>query len=136
MTANLAHFSDSIRLFLHVIGATIWVGGQLTLAALVPALRKINPELPRKVAARFNTIAWPAYTLLLVTGAWNMASLPKSVPSNYSAVIGIKMIMVLLSGVAAFVHTRSKTTKSIAIWGSLSGLAAISATYIGVLLAG
>lgn len=27
---------DTIRLFLHVLAATIWVGGQITLAALVP----------------------------------------------------------------------------------------------------
>ena len=31
---------DTIRLFLHVLAATVWVGGQLTLAALVPVLRK------------------------------------------------------------------------------------------------
>ena len=29
---------DTIRLFLHVLAATMWVGGQLTLAALVPVL--------------------------------------------------------------------------------------------------
>ena len=27
---------DTIRLFVHVLAAAIWVGGQLTLAALVP----------------------------------------------------------------------------------------------------
>ena len=27
---------DTVRLFLHVLAATIWVGGQLVLAALVP----------------------------------------------------------------------------------------------------
>ena len=35
MTVDL----ETLRLFLHVLAATIWVGGQLTLAALVPALR-------------------------------------------------------------------------------------------------
>jgi uncharacterized membrane protein len=29
---------DTIRLFLHVLAATIWVGGQLTLAALFPGV--------------------------------------------------------------------------------------------------
>ena len=40
MSVQLASASDSIRLFLHVIGATIWVGGQLVFAALVPVLKK------------------------------------------------------------------------------------------------
>jgi hypothetical protein len=31
---------DTIRLFLHVLAATISVGGQITLAALVPVLRR------------------------------------------------------------------------------------------------
>ncbi len=31
---------DTVRLFLHVLAATVWVGGQLTLAALVPVLRQ------------------------------------------------------------------------------------------------
>jgi len=28
----------TVRLFLHVLAATVWVGGQLTLGAIIPAL--------------------------------------------------------------------------------------------------
>ena len=35
----------TIRIFLHVLGATVWVGGQLTLAGLVPGLRRVSPRL-------------------------------------------------------------------------------------------
>lgn len=136
MSAQLASASDSIRLFLHVIGATIWVGGQLVFAALVPVLKKKDAALPKIVARQFNKIAWPAYGLLLITGMWNMASLPKEVPSNYSAFLGIKMTVVIFSAVAAVLHSRAKSTKGMAMWGALSGLAAMSATYLGVLLAG
>ena len=48
---------DTIRLFLHVLAATVWVGGQLTLAALVPALRGLGTEIPRSAARAFNRVA-------------------------------------------------------------------------------
>lgn len=133
---HLASAMDSIRLFLHVIGATIWVGGQFTLAALVPLLRQRDSELPRIVARGFNKIAWPAFVLLVLTGAWNMAKVPSDATGNYHMVLGIKMTVVLLSGVAAYVHSRAKNVGAIAMWGSISGLTALLATYLGVLLAG
>jgi putative copper export protein len=135
-TAQLASGLDGLRIFLHVIGATIWVGGQFTLAALVPLLRKANPELPKTVARAFNKIAWPAFALLIFTGIWNMTQVPSDAPKSYHAVLGIKMVVVTLSGAAAHLHSRSKNPKSIAIWGSVSGLTALAATYVGVLLAG
>lgn len=133
---HLASGVDSIRLFLHVIAATIWVGGQFTLAALVPVLKARDPELPKKVARKFNQVAWPAFGLLVITGAWNLSVVSKGASTNYHAVIGAKMLAATLSGLAAYLHTKAKSTKSLAIWGALSGLAAISATYLGVLLAG
>src|ERR1039458_10200042 len=61
---------DTVRLFLHVLAATIWVGGQLTLAALVPVLRIRDAGLPKIAARTFNRIAWPAFGVLVVTGVW------------------------------------------------------------------
>jgi putative copper export protein len=135
-SAQLASGVDGIRIFLHVIGATIWVGGQFTLAALVPVLRLHSAELPRTVAHKFNKIAWPAYALLVITGFWNVAQIPAGASKNYHAVLGIKMTVVLLSGVAAYLHSKAKSTAGIAIWGAISGVTALGATYLGVLLAG
>ena len=36
-----------------------WDGGQITLAALVPALRRLGAEIPRAAARGFNQVAWP-----------------------------------------------------------------------------
>jgi len=135
-TAQLASAIDSLRLSLHVFGACIWVGGQFTLAALVPLLKKFNPEAPRIAAKGFNKIGWAALASLIVTGMWNMADVPDDASAGYQRVLGAKMMIVILSGVAAFVHTKSKTSKSIAMWGSISGLTALLAMYLGVLLAG
>ncbi len=135
-TAHLASAIDSIRLSLHVFGACIWVGGQFTLAALVPLLKKFNPDAPKIAAKGFNKIGWAAFAALIITGMWNMADVPADASNGYQRVLGAKMMIVLLSGVAAFVHTKAKTSKSIAMWGSISGLTALLAMYLGVLLAG
>ncbi|CAB4589115.1 unannotated protein [freshwater metagenome] len=135
-TAQLTSAVDSIRLSLHIFGACIWVGGQFTLAALVPLLKKFNPEAPRIAAKGFNKIGWVAFAALIVTGMWNMADVPDDASAGYQRVLGAKMMIVLLSGVAAFVHTKAKTSKSIAMWGSVSGVTALLAMYLGVLLAG
>ncbi|HEY5150245.1 MAG TPA: hypothetical protein VIJ23_10560, partial [Mycobacterium sp.] len=63
---------DTVRLFLHVVAATIWVGGQITLAALVPTLRGLGIDAPKLAARRFNQVAWPAFWVLVVTGIWNV----------------------------------------------------------------
>ena len=65
---------DTIRLFLHVLAATVWVGGQITLAVLVPVLRRLGAEIPRAAARRFNQVAWPAFAVLVITGIWNIAA--------------------------------------------------------------
>jgi putative copper export protein len=131
----LASFADSVRLSLHVLAATIWVGGQITLAALVPVLRR-TPEAARDAARQFNRIAWPAFGVLIVTGIWNMAEQPDHPTSGYQAVLGVKMAVVVLSGVAAYVHTKVSSRTQIAVWGALTGVSAITALVLGVVLAG
>lgn len=65
----------TVRLFLHILAATVWVGGQITLAGLVPGLRAIDEGAPRAVARRFNRIAWPAFGLAVLTGIWNIMAI-------------------------------------------------------------
>ena len=127
---------DTIRLFLHVLAATIWVGGQLTLAGLVPGLRSMNPDAPRTVARRFNQIAWPAFAVLVVTGLWNIAAVKPDWSSSYGHTLMLKIAVVVASGLGAWIHSVSTSRRSLAIWGAVSGLAALGALFLGVLLAG
>lgn len=128
---------ESLRIFLHVLGATIWVGGQLTLAALVPMLKSGGEDLPKRAARGFNRIAWPAYILLILTGLWNVSSEASESPDQtWWITLTLKVILVALSGVAAFLHARAKSRSGLAMWGALSGLTALGALYVGVLLAG
>jgi len=126
---------DTVRLFLHVLAATVWVGGQLTLAALVPVLRRQGPDAPRAVARRFNLVAWPAYGVLVITGGWNIAAAgPMS--ASYRTTLIVKLIVVAASGISAVAHSRSRSTVGLAVWGALTGLTALFALFLGVLLAG
>ncbi|HET7407409.1 MAG TPA: hypothetical protein VFJ21_09795 [Mycobacteriales bacterium] len=125
---------DTIRLFLHVLGATIWVGGQLTLAGLVPVLRRISPDAPREAARRFNVIGWSAFALLVATGIWNITALGDHVSDSYRATLSAKLVVVAISGIAAFLHIRATSRRGLAVWGALTGLSALGALFLGMLL--
>jgi putative copper export protein len=129
--------ANTIRLFVHVLAATVWVGGQLTLAGLVPALRGLGPDAPRAVARRFNRIAWPAFGILFLSGLWNLAETHVGDRSSeWIATLFAKLVIVALSGISAALHTRAATRKALAIWGALSGLSALLALFYGVQLHG
>ncbi|MDA8080874.1 MAG: hypothetical protein M0Z96_04585 [Actinomycetota bacterium] len=132
----LASAIDGIRLSLHVLAATIWVGGQITLAGLVPSLRKVSPEVTKAAANAFSKLSWPAYAVLVLTGFWNLGAVNMSAQSTaWKVVLGIKIAVVVISGISAYVHTKTKSTVGIAVWGSISGLSAVAALVIGVFLA-
>jgi putative copper export protein len=126
----------TIRLFLHVLGATVWVGGQLTLAGLVPGLRRLSPEAPRAVARRFNVIAWIAFAVLIATGIWNILAIRPDWSSSYGTTLIVKLVVVAASGVTAALHARARSVAPLAVFGALSGLTALGALFLGVLLAG
>ena len=127
--------ADTVRLFLHVLAATVWVGGQLTLAGLVTTVRDIDVTAPRVVARRFNLIAWPAFAVLLATGVWNLLEIDIGDRSTeYQVTLFVKLMLVALSGVAAFLHTMARTRVGLAVWGALSGLSSVSALFFGVWL--
>ena len=132
--------SDSIRLFLHVLGATVWVGGQIALAAVVPVVRRYaGPDALRATARRFQQVAWPAFVLLLATGVWNLFAVRASDQSSqWLATLFVKLVFVAISGVCAGLHI-ALTRRRPALGGAMAGLAllaALAATFFGIQLAG
>lgn len=127
---------DTVRLFLHVLAATVWVGGQLTLAALVPTLRALGVDAPRAAARRFNQVAWPAFGVLVATGAWNIAAEHAKDHGAYRTTLVVKLVVVAISGLTAFLHARARSTAGLAVFGALTGVSALAALFLGVLLAG
>jgi len=126
---------ETVRLFLHVLAATVWVGGQLTLAALVPALRGLGAEIPRAAARRFNQVAWPAFAVLIVTGVWNVIAVRSQVTGSYETTLIVKLAVVAVSGLTAALHARARTAAGLAVFGALTGISALAALFVGILLA-
>ena len=126
---------DTVRLFLHVLAATVWVGGQLTLVGLLPSLRTLGPDAPRAVARAFNGLAWPAFGVLVATGIWNVVAAAPSGDVHYDVTLAVKIVAVAASGLGAFLHTTAHARRALAVWGAVGGVAAIAALFLGVLLA-
>jgi hypothetical protein len=132
----------TLRMFLHVLAASIWVGGQIVLAGLVPTARELSPEGPAKAARAFNRLAWPAYGVAVVTGIWNILVVPLGALPH--PLIEIKILVVALSGIGALVHQYAKrlgsslglgdkaTTALLAVGGAMSSVFAVAAMWVGV----
>ena len=128
--------ATTVRVFLHVLGASVWVGGQIVLAGLVPTLRGLGDDAPKKAAQAFNRIAWPFFGLAVVTGVWNLAEIDLTERSNsYQVGVMLKLVIVAASGVSAYLHTTATKRTALALWGAIGGVTAILAMLFGSMLA-
>lgn len=134
---ELAPALDATRLTLHVLSAAVWVGGQLTVAGLLPVVRRLGGDAPRTIAAGFGRIEWPAYAVLVATGIWNVFAVhADKAGGTWQAVLFAKVSVAVLAGVAAYLHQRSRSRIGLAVGGSVAGAASVAALVLGVLLAG
>ena len=128
---------DTIRLFLHVTAAAVWVGGQITVAGLLGTVRGLGDEAPGAVARAFARVAWPAYVVLVMTGIWNLLAVDVGDQSSaYMVTLGVKLVVVVLAGVAAAAHSFSRSRAVLAIGGAVGATASLAAVFFGVMLAG
>ena len=132
---QLPTFETGLRLTLHVLAAAIFVGGQFTLAGLVPTIRGLGEGATKSVARAFGRMQWPAYALLIVTGFWNVVAMHTSSASHdWIVVLTIKIVVSLLAGAFALLHQRARSRSALAAYGGLSGISAVAALVLGVLL--
>lgn len=135
---------NTVRMFVHVLAAVVWVGGQLVMAGLMPAVRKLGPDAPRAVARQFGRVSWPALLVLTFTGIWNALLVGfADQPSSYHVKFGIKMTCYLVTLFGAILHTAGPTVgrskpklrvPMLAIGGAASSLGAIGALFFAVAL--
>lgn len=125
----------TLRFFLHVLAASVWVGGQIVLVGVVPAIRVSHPEATRLVAKAYSRVAWPAFGLVVVTGLWNLSEIPVTDSDTpYQVTLFLKITLAIVSGAAAAVHQVGHNKLALALGGAVGFLAAIAAMYLGLLL--
>ena len=66
---GLAPALDTLRLTLHVLAATVWVGGQIVMMGLVGPARSLGGDATKVLARAFARMAWPAFLVLVAIPA-------------------------------------------------------------------
>lgn len=130
---NFSFGADQLRTSLHILGVCVWLGGQIVMLGIVPALRQAGADVPKAVAAAFGRVAWPAFGLIVVTGIWNLVEVElDNVSTGYNAAFGIKMLLVVVTGLAAGLHQSTDRAAIRGLTGALGFLAAVVAFLLGV----
>jgi putative copper export protein len=133
----LAPALDTVRLTLHVLAATVWVGGQIVMTGLIGPARQIGGDAPKILARAFARMAWPAFLVLIATGIWNVTAVHySSQDSAWKAMLMAKIVVVIVAGVATGLHQRATTKGQLALWGSVAGTTSVAALVMGIMLAG
>ena len=131
----LSPTADSIRLFLHVLAASVWVGGQIVLGGLVPKLRQVAPESLKVAANAFARIAWPAFAVVVVTGMWNILDITVGdMTSEYQITMFVHVLLAMAAAMFVVIHSIGQTKLALALGGALGLLTSLGAMFVGMLL--
>ena len=126
---------EALRVFLHVVAVSVWLGGQIVVGGIVPVVRRHSPEALPIIAKAFGRVAWPFFGIAVFTGIWNMIAVDSDeTTSGWSALLGIKMLIVVIAGGLAWLH---QNTSKASIRGASAGIGlicSIAAALMGVML--
>ncbi|MTA14627.1 MAG: hypothetical protein F2534_18695 [Actinobacteria bacterium] len=131
----LSPTESTVRLFLHVLAAAVWVGGQFALAGVVPVLRRQAPESTKAVARAFAKLAWPAFAVLVVTGIWNLVAIDVTdTRTDYQVTLFVKIAVSMVAATAVAVHSVGRSKVALALGGAIGAIASVAALFLGILL--
>ena len=131
----LSPTADSIRLFVHVLAASVWVGGQIVLGGLVPKLRQVAPESLKVAANAFARIAWPAFAVVVVTGMWNILDITVGdMTTEYQVSLFVHVLLAMAAAMFVVIHSVGQTKLALALGGALGLLTSLGAMFVGILL--
>ncbi len=107
--------------WIHLIAAAVWLGGMITLAALVVALRKEGAEraLLQAAARQFARVSWTAMAIAIATGLGQVYVM--GLPWSYRA-LQMKVTVVAVAVTIAAGHQVTARESSPRTRGMIQGL--------------
>ena len=116
---------DTIR-FIHLIAASVWVGGLITLAALVSAVRRAGADrsVLKMMARRFGRVSWTAMAVAVTTGIVQLArsNVSLGTDTDYAVALFVKLSLVGIAVALAIIHQVTAARTTPAVRGSVQGL--------------
>jgi copper resistance protein D len=114
---------EGLVVWLHLVAASIWVGGSIFLGlVLSPMLKVITRTVEEriviliKVGRRFNYIAFPSLIVLVITGIYNSKAFvfdPDALyQTNYGIILMVKIAAVVATFIAYILHIRIISTET------------------------
>ena len=131
----LSPTAATVRLFLHVLAASVWVGGQIALAGVIGAARRHEPTVTAVLARAFARVASPAFAVLLITGLWSLTAVDLgNTSAAYQITVFVKIALAVLSAMFAVIHSVGRSRLALALGGALGLVSALGAMFLGILL--
>lgn len=116
---------DSVR-WLHLIAASIWVGGLIVLGALVAAVRRAGADrsILTAMARQFGWVSWTAMGLAFATGVVQLARSDVSLATDteYAKALFIKLALVGVAAALALFHQVTARNSSPVVRGAVQGI--------------
>jgi putative copper export protein len=112
--------------YLHLLGATVWVGGLIVLAVTMTGVRNVTDDrrVFGTIARRFAAVSWPAMALLLITG------LIQAADRGWGGLLLVKVSLVVASVILTIWHSLGARTQLPAVRGMIQGVILILALVI------
>jgi uncharacterized membrane protein len=120
-----------LSIWLHIIAASIWIGGTIFLAAvLVPMIRRpeyraFAPAMLQSAGERFRKIGWASLLVLMATGvtnlafrrfAWTDVATPQGWNSRFGQTLAEKLLVVATIMVLSLAHDLWVGRRATAAW--------------------
>ncbi|MCC7076356.1 MAG: CopD family protein [Acidimicrobiia bacterium] len=142
----------SLALWVHLIFVSIWVGGQVVVAFLVPTIRRSDPDpagarrVLTAVTRRFQAVAWSALVGALFSGIWLILLQPTQT-GTWARILFEKLTVIVLAALAVAAHaywigpqlrqepavTQAETPPHVRRLRTLSGISAAAGLLLSLL---